>query len=165
MGSEPEVAPCADCGFDWSLSSDKAILLVQAAPERYSAILANGAGPRSEDPTRWSATGYLWHVVDVIRLGTERLWALTHDAESGVPGWDEEALAAARRYEQLSWVVGLRALTVAVAEWTGAAREAPASAEVAHPAFGRLSSHDSIVRNAHEVHHHARDIEGALVRP
>jgi len=159
MGSKPQAAHCSDCGFDWSMSSDEAILLVEAAPDRYSAMLANGAGPPSEDATQWSATGYLWHVVDVIRLGTERLWALTLDSASGVPGWDEEALAAARRYEQQSLIVGLRALAVAVDEWIGAAREAPPSAEVSHPVFGTMSTHDSVLRNAHEVRHHARDIE------
>jgi hypothetical protein len=147
------------------MSSDEAIKLVEAASDRYSEMLADGAGPRSDDPKQWSATGYLWHVVDVIRLGTERLWTLTLDAPSGIPGWDEEALAAARRYEQLAPIVGLRALDVAVGDWVRAARETPPSAEVMHPAFGAISTHDAIVRNAHEIQHHARDIAQAIDRP
>jgi hypothetical protein len=164
VGPEPGAPSCEDCGFRWSMSSDEAILLVEAAPDRYSAILGNGAGSRSDDPNHWSATGYLWHVVDVIRLGTERLWTLSLDAGSGVPGWDEEALAEARRYEQLSAVVGLRALDVAVRDWVRAAHETPPSAEVAHPVFGGVSTHHAIVRNAHEIQHHARDIEQAIDR-
>jgi hypothetical protein len=59
-------------------------------------------------------------------------------------------------------VVGLRALDVAVRVWVRAARETPPSAEVAHPVFGGVSTHDAIVRNAHEIQHHARDIEQAM---
>lgn len=162
MGSEPRLERCADCGFDWSMSPDDAIRLVEAAPDRFAKLLSGGVGPRSEDPSRWSERGYLWHVVDVLRLGTDRLWTLTLDAPSGVPGWDEEALAVARRYERLSPIVGLRALDVAVGDWVRAAHETPPSAEVTHPVFGGISTQDAIVRNAHEVQHHARDIEQTI---
>jgi hypothetical protein len=164
MGSEPPPAICADCGFDWSMSSDDAIALVQEAPKRFGRLMSDAVGPPSDDPKHWSETGYLWHVVDVIRLGTERLWILALDPLSGIPGWDEEALAAARRYERLSPIVGLQALGVAIRDWVRAAHEAPAAGEATHAVFGTLSTHDAIVRNAHEIQHHARDIEQVMTR-
>jgi hypothetical protein len=87
---------------------------------------------------------------------------LTLDPVAGVPGWDQEAMAAARRYEQLSVPVGVRALRVAIRDWVGAARKAPPEATVEHPSLGTLTTRDSILRNAHEVRHHEHDIEAAL---
>jgi hypothetical protein len=101
---------------------------------------------------------YLWHLVDVLRIGTERLLTLTHDPERGVACWDENALAKARRYEQLSPAVGLIVLRSAAREWSDAAQAAPVSAEVHHPQFGTLGAVEIIRRNAHEIHHHLMDI-------
>ena len=150
---QPEEQRCSGCGYLWSISIDEAIGLVEGAADRYAHLLAEGVGPGSEDPARWSATGYLWHIVDVIRFGTERLWTLALDPASGIPGWDQDALAAVRNYEKLSAAVGLRALRVSVRDWVQAANEAPRSARVEHPVFGALTTVDSIRRNAHEVHH------------
>ncbi|MEP6973356.1 MAG: hypothetical protein ABI869_04325 [Actinomycetota bacterium] len=144
------------------MSSDDAIRLVEAAPDRLATMMSGGVGLRSDDLKHWSETGYLWHLVDVIRPGTERLWILTLDPPSGIPGWNEEALAEARRYEALSPIVGLRALDRAIHESVRAAREAPPSAEATHPVFGRLSTRQAIVRNAHEIQHHGRDIERVM---
>jgi hypothetical protein len=71
-------------------------------------------------------------------------------------------MAAVRRYEKLSPVVGLHALRSAVREWVKAARETPLSARIEHPSLGTLSTADSIRRNAHKVQHHAFDIERLL---
>src|SRR5260370_974252 len=62
---------------------------------------------------RWSASMYVWHLVDVLRIGTERLLTLTHDADRGITCWDENPLAEARRYQQLSPAVGLIVLQLA----------------------------------------------------
>ena len=149
---------CRDCGFNWSIDIPEAIGLVAGAPDRYRALLDAGLVVCSGDHEDWSAVGYLWHVVDVIRFGTERLWVLALDPASGVPGWEQEALARERHYEALSPVVGLRALDHAVRDWIEAACEAPADAEVEHAALGRLTTEDSIRRNAHEIQHHERDV-------
>jgi hypothetical protein len=153
---------CSECGFVWSLSVEDAIGLVEGAPDRYASLLAEGAGSPSDDPGHWSATGYLWHVVDVIRFGADRLWTLTLDSVSGIPGWDSDDMAAVRGYEKLSPLVGLRALRSSVREWVKAARKTPRRASIEHPTLGALTTGDSIRRNAHEVQHHALDIERAL---
>jgi hypothetical protein len=101
---------------------------------------------------------YVWHLVDVLRIGVERLLTLSHDPERGITCWDENALAEARRYEQLSPAVGLIVLRSAAREWSGAAQAAPAEAQVRHPRFGALGALEIIRRDAHEVHHHLMDI-------
>jgi len=107
---------------------------------------------------RWSASMYVWHLVDVLRIGTERLFTLAHDPGRGITCWDENALAEARRYRQLSPGVGLIVLRSAAQEWAEAASKAPAEAMVRHPEFGDLGAVEIIRRNAHEVHHHLMDI-------
>ena len=101
---------------------------------------------------------YVWHLVDVMRIGTERLLTLTHDPDRGIPCWDENALAADRRYQHLSPAVGLMVLRSAAREWAAAARATPENAQVHHPQFGPLGVLEIIRRNAHEAHHHLMDI-------
>src|SRR5262249_34632991 len=97
----------------------------------------------------------------VLRIGTERLLTLTHDPRCGIICWDENALAEARRYQQLSPVVGLIVLRSAAQAWVTAAAAAPADIQVRHPQFGTLGALEIIRRNAHEVHHHLMDIKRA----
>ncbi len=154
---------CPECGFSWSVPIDEAIALVEASPERFTALIARAsAGPVTTPSETWSPTGYLWHVVDVLRFGTERSWTLVSDPEVGVPGWDADTMAAARSYERLSPRVGLRALGRAARDWVDAARVVPLDARVSHPALGTIDGATSIRRNAHEVHHHAFDIDRQL---
>ncbi len=40
----------------------------------------------------------VWHTVDVLRFGPERLWTLSADPNFGVPSWDENAIAEERSY-------------------------------------------------------------------
>ena len=65
------------------------------------------------EPGLWSASRYVWHTVDVLRFGTERLWTIAADPSFGVPTWDENVVAEVRSYDQLSPVVGLIALIAA----------------------------------------------------
>jgi hypothetical protein len=101
---------------------------------------------------------YVWHLVDVLRIGTERLLTLAHDPGRGITSWDENALAEARRYQQLSPAVGVIALRPTAHSWVTAATAAPRDAQVRHPQFGLLGAVEIIRRNAHEVHHHLMDI-------
>lgn len=156
-GGTPGNEDCSECGFRWSVSVDDAIEVVQGAPDRYSALLIGASDPVPH-PGRWSPREYLWHTVDVLRLGTERLWTIALQPGSRVPGWDQDALAEARRYKDLSIPVGLHTLSKTVTDWVDAARDTPSSGWVEHPSLGALSTGDSIRRNAHEVHHHERDI-------
>jgi len=140
--------------------------LVARGPEEAAAAVDRVADPMRSVGLRWSASMYVWHLVDVLRIGTERLLTLAHDPGRGIVCWDENALAHDRRYQQLSPVVGVMVLRLAAREWVKAARAAPAAAQVRHPEFGTLGALEIIRRNAHEVHHHLMDINrGHQPRP
>lgn len=99
---------------------------------------------------------YLWHLVDVLRIGNERLLTLTHDPR-GITCWDENALAEGCRYQQLSPIAGLMALRPAAQAWVATARAAPDDIQARHPQFGALGGLEIIRRNAHKVCHHLMD--------
>jgi hypothetical protein len=63
---EPE--ECSECGFLWSLPLEDSIRLVEGAAGRYTRLLAKGVDCDSGDSGQWSTTGYVWHVVDIIRF-------------------------------------------------------------------------------------------------
>ena len=101
---------------------------------------------------------YVWHLVDVLRIGAERLITIQLEPAHGIPCWDESLLAEARRYRQLSVTVGVRALATATDQWLEAVDDTPET-RVEHPVSGTLATLDVIRRNAHEIRHHLWDIE------
>jgi hypothetical protein len=153
------------CDFDWNLTEVAIDELVGAAAHRYRALLSSRPNRVDEAVIeRWSPRMYLWHVVDVLRLGTERLWQLRVAPSAPMAPWDENALAAARNYSALSTELGLHALGVAASEWIAARAQAPREAFGIHPQRGRLDALVIARSNAHEVHHHELDIRRALYR-
>jgi len=114
------------------------------------------------EPGLWSGSRYVWHTVDVLRFGTERLWTISADPSFGVPTWDENVIAEVRSYDQLSPIVGLIALIAAADAWSTAAFEAPHDVSTPHAESGAIGAFDVVQRNAHEVCHHLWDVRRAL---
>jgi hypothetical protein len=160
MRWKPDGEQCSECRFSWSTPLQDAIDLVAEAPTSLAGIADGPDARKRPKPEVWSPAEYLWHLVDVIRIGTERLWIAMLDPDAGIPCWDADALADVRQYSALSPKVGSRALQEAVQSWRAAAAQIPPDATVEHPEFGTLSAADIIRRNAHEVHHHAWDMRG-----
>jgi hypothetical protein len=150
-------ATCMECGFAWDLSYDDAVGIVGRAPSWFAKAF-DGASFAAPPPGVWTAAAYLWHVVDVVRFGTERLWSLSLDPAAGLPAWDADVMAAARSYDARSVRVGLHALEVATEDWLVAARVVPRYVTSLHPEFGPIDARSSVVRNAHEVVHHVLDV-------
>lgn len=148
---------CSECGFAWDLSYDDAVLIVGSAPLWCAKAFENAAFP-SPPADVWSATEYLWHIVDVLRIGAERLWAIELDPAIGATPFDENALARVRSYDKQSRAVGLRALRKAADEVVSAARTAPRGARLEHPPLGHIGADDIVRRLAHEVVHHVMDV-------
>jgi hypothetical protein len=150
---------CPECGFDWDVTDfdDLVGQCVQGAAV-FGEALSRIDPSAPVAPGLWSASRYVWHTVDVLRFGTERLWTLSADHEFGVPSWDENIIAEARAYDDLSPVVGLIGLIAAVQSWRTAALEAPHDVSTPHPEAGDICAFDIVQRNAHEVCHHLWDI-------
>jgi hypothetical protein len=158
----PAESTCAECQFRWDVDLAQATALVAELPDRLPGTgIAHSV---ATTPAGWSARGYLWHLVDVLQIGAERLRTLALDPGNGLPCWDENALAAVRQYERLSVPVGMQTLSVAVREWAAAATTTPPTAVADHPEFGQLTAADVIRRCAHEAVHHALDIARLLGR-
>ena len=99
MRWQPDSPVCAECSFDWQLARQDAIDLVAQVPDAAAAAIAGIHDPVRRTGEVWSASMYVWHLVDVLRIGTERLLTLAHDLGRGITCWDENALAEARGYQ------------------------------------------------------------------
>ncbi len=157
---------CAECGFDWSVE-DYEILVGLCVREVavFGEVMSRVDPSEAVQPGLWSASRYVWHTVDVLRFGTERLWTISADPSYGVPVWDENVMAEVRSYDDLSPVVGLVALIEAALAWRQAALEAPQDAETPHPEAGAISAFDVVQRNTHEVSHHLWDVQRGAPAP
>ena len=154
---------CVECDFNWA-ERDYETLVGQCvrAVGVFGQVLSHVDPAAAVDPGLWSASRYVWHTVDVLRFGTERLWTISADPAFGVPAWDENVMAEVRRYDALSSMVGLIALIEAAKAWRQAALEAPHDVPTAHPEAGEIRAFDVVQRNAHEVCHHLWDVRRGM---
>jgi hypothetical protein len=159
MRWQPDSAVCAECGFDWTMARQAASDEITHAPDAAEAAMGRLRDPMRRVGETWSASEYVWHLVDLLRISSERLLTLNHDPGSGITGFDENALTEARRYQQLSTVVGLISLRIAARDWAETASNAPAEVTVIHDELGEMGALEIIRRTAHEVHHHMMDVE------
>ena len=165
MRWQPETPECAECGFDWTIPAADAIGVVSEARTRIESLLDDaGRSWAAAAPGGWSSSEYVWHLVDVVRLGTERLWTIRLDPGVGLVCWDENELARVRQYSLLSAAVGLTALREATDGWISVVPTVTPSDLILHDEHRSMTAEDVIRRTAHEVHHHAFDIE-RLSRP
>ncbi len=154
---------CAECGFDWGERGyDTLVGQCVHAVAVFGGVLTRIDPSVAVEPGLWSASRYVWHTVDVLRFGTERLWTISADPSFGVPSWDENVVAEVRSYDHLSPVVGLIALIETARTWREAAMEAPHDVPTAHPEAGEICAFDVVQRNAHEVCHHLWDIQRGI---
>jgi hypothetical protein len=165
MRWKPQDERCAECDFTWTIAPQEAIAVVEGSATRLASLL-EGAERATQRPAEgvWSPSEYLWHLVDVLRIGRERLLTIATDPGAGIPCWDENALAEVRHYGALSPAVGLIAYVSAAAEWVATARTVSIEASVEHAQDGIMTAADIMRRNAHEVHHHELDMRRGLTR-
>jgi hypothetical protein len=72
MRWQPDSPVCAECGFDWQLAGQDAIDLVAQVPDAATAAITRIPDPVRRTGEVWSASMYVWHLVDGLRIGTER---------------------------------------------------------------------------------------------
>lgn len=155
------MAPCPTCAHDLGRPGADHLEVITGAPQRFRRALAGvGQAVAATPPAdgSWPAVAYLWHVVDVLRLGADRLWALVLDPDVPIAPWDADELASARRYRVLGVHSGLHALEHAARHWADAYRSCPPTAVAHHPEIGPMTRDVLAGHNAHEVVHHAHDV-------
>src|SRR5262245_48631252 len=94
--------PCRECGFDWSQPPEAAIAAVEALPDAFDDALAGRTGAERSPESTWSAKAYVFHVADNLRIFAERLEGVFAGAPTTLAAYDQDELAAARNYEDMS---------------------------------------------------------------
>ena len=155
--------PCRECGYDWSIAIPSAMDLVRSAPQRYLALLDGREGSEHGAGLAWSATGYVCHVADNLRIWAERLAGAAQGGSSIVAAYDSDALAEARNYDSVAVEGALWSLRHATEAW-GVAVEWAQEQQVVlmHPERGSQTVNDMVRNNSHDAHHHGWDIQRIL---
>jgi hypothetical protein len=156
-------SPCRECGFDWSLDPESVIAQVEALPDRFAALLDGRAGDELAPGASWSAKAYVFHVADNLRIFAERLNGVAAGGSNALAAYDQDELAAARHYDEMSVQSALWALRTSAAEWASAARDALARpTEYLHAERGLLDAAEITRAPAHDAVHHCWDVTRAV---
>ncbi len=156
--------PCRECGWDWSIGRRDAVAFVRGVPGAYAGLL-RGREARSRHPDLvWSAGAYVCHVTDNLRIWAERLAGAALGGEAVVAGYDEHALAVARRYDAVPVAGALWSLEKAARDWVEAVALGDQQWVVLrHLERGEQRVEDVVRNNAHDAWHHAWDIGRSLL--
>ena len=154
--------PCRECGFSWATPAGEAAAMVAAVPGRLAGIVAGATGGERHPDLGWTVTGYVAHVADNLRIWAERLAGITLGGSHAIVSFDEDALAAVRRYDALS-LPGVRwTLERSVRDWGEAVAAAPADLVMEHSERGPIALDDVVRMTAHDAVHHVWDVERTL---
>jgi hypothetical protein len=127
---------CDVCAFEWTIHPAAALDAIEAAPDRYEALLADRDGMVAPDDGRWNATAYIWHLTDPARSWSE-LWVQLADTPGSLlAGWDPDELAAARNHRNLPTTSALRALRQATSSFVQLSRQLDHSTAHQHGDWG-----------------------------
>jgi hypothetical protein len=161
--------PCRGCGFEWSQSPESAITAAEAVPGRLAELLDGKAGDEVFPGATWSAKAYVFHVADNLRIFAERLEGVAAGGPTVLASYDQDELAAARRYERMSVESALWSVHDAAAAWASASRQALVSATAfLHEERGLLTAAEVARGPAHDAVHHCADVAratGAVTPP
>ncbi len=151
--------PCRECGYDWSISTEDAVVLVAGIPARYAELLIGTDGRQRHPDLTWTAGAYVCHVVDNLRIWAERLAGALLGGSRQIPGYNENLLAQARAYHDVPLVGALWSLQHATLQWKEAVELALQDDVVLlHARRGEQRADDVVRNNAHDAHHHEWDI-------
>jgi hypothetical protein len=155
--------PCRACAFDWSVSLDDAVELMEELAASFDDLLVDATGAEHYPDVAWPVTAYVSHVADNLRIWTERLMGVALGASPVVGGYNENELAEARNYAMIPLEAALWSLRLSAREWLGAV---DASSRIGplmtHPDRGELDLLDVVRSNTHDAHHHLWDVRRAL---
>jgi len=155
--------PCHQCGFRWTISQEDAVATVTATAAELAGILGATDGSRRHPDLGWPVVGYVSHVADNLRIWAERLAGRAGGDPRRVAAYDQDLLAQARRYDELTLGGALWSLDRAVRDWTDAVGLAERTGVVlVHPDRGAQTLLDVVRSNAHDTAHHGWDIHRTI---
>lgn len=163
--------PCRECGFRWSISLSDGIELVRGVPGDFASVLGAASGAERHPDLGWPVVAYVCHVADNLHIWAERLARVARGADLRVAPFDQDELAAARHYDEVSLQGASWSLERSVADWLDAVALAAASPAVAdggaamvHAEHGPLSLVEVARLDAHDALHHVWDVRRTLER-
>ena len=125
--------------------------------------MAGHDGSERHPDLSWSATAYVYHVADNLRLWAERVVGALISGDRRICGYDPDELARARRYEELSLAGGLWSLRQSAASWVEVLPEAlERDLVLEHVSRENQRAADIAGNNAHDAHHHLWDVERSI---
>lgn len=155
--------PCRGCGFGWSSSPGEAIRIVEELPARCRTLLAGHTGYERHPDLAWTPAAYVSHITDNLRSWAERLAGARLSGAVDVPGYDPDLVAQARHYNEIAPAAALWSLERAVDAWVESVTDAlEVGVVLQHATRGVQRAEDVARNNAHDGHHHVRDIERIL---
>jgi hypothetical protein len=162
-GAQLYGSPCRDCAFDWSLTPRDALEQVRVLPGGYAALVEGRGGDERHPDLAWNVAGYVSHVTDNLRNWAERLAGARLSGARQVPGYDQDLLAQARRYDEVSLAGALWSLERAADAWVDSVSAAlEEDVVLEHAGRGIQRAEDVARNNAHDASHHAWDIARIL---
>ena len=155
--------PCRGCGFRWSITAADAAEIVDDAPRRFGDLALEARGSARRADLGWSVSGYICHVGDSIRIWAERIATVALGNNGPIALYDQDLLATARHYDDVGIRAALWSLSRAVEDWNASMALVGAGPfEMNHSEVGQMSLADVILIRAHDVVHHAWDVERTI---
>jgi hypothetical protein len=141
------------------MSVHDAARIVDDAPSRLRDLIANANGRLRHADLEWSASSYVCHIGDSIRIWAERIASVTLGNTGPVALYDQDLLAIARHYDDIDVATALWNLDRALEDWHAAlALVGDGPFTMAHIEVGEMSLTDIVLIRAHDVVHHTGDI-------
>lgn len=162
IGGDPDRPACNECGQPWRPEVADARAAVAAAPAAYRALLESGDPYRVADGLTWHGAAYTWHAADVCRAWAERIAGFVGEPERGLAGFDQDELAAARGYLDMSAIAAVWALEASAELLLGLADDTVVEQRFDHPEWGAGSFGDALRWVAHDLVHHEADVQRSV---
>jgi hypothetical protein len=164
LGAEEWGFPtCRECGYSWETSPAEARETIASAPEQFAALLEGHKDAKTKPgPNTWSASGYVWHLSDWLRIQGGRIYGIRHDPDYEPVPLDPDDIDAVFHYDLLSTPAGLWMLKQCAQIFLTATENLDPRLTFQHPVLGEVAVADVVRYVGHEVPHHLMDCEKAL---
>jgi hypothetical protein len=130
----------------------------------YTDTMGDASGCERIPELAWSVTAYICHVADDLRIWAERLQGVMRGGARKVASYDENLLAAARRYDAIDLRAALWSMRGAADDWGVTVLQALGREEagepitLVHPERGEQMLTEVARANCHDAVHHHWDV-------
>lgn len=156
---------CPECGFDWETKIPDGIRTLAQLPNRASSIVDSMGelAYRKRQPDAWSASEYIWHLGDTLRMGAEWLHDIRTQDHPTHYAPDNDLIASGRQYRHLSAGTGLWSLDAACRLFTEEAARADPTRTCYYHDWRDVTAAQVMGFMFHEAVHHLFDLERLAV--